>query len=98
MSPYTLKLFVAGNTPRSQAVIANLKRICEQDLNGEYQVMIIDILERPQAADDEKILATPTLIKQLPPPQRRIVGDLSDRETVLLGLDLLPTGDAAPKS
>jgi circadian clock protein KaiB len=70
--------------------IANLRRICEQELRGQYDLEIIDVLENPQAAEDEKILATPTLIKQLPPPLRRVIGDLSDKEKVLLGLEVRP--------
>jgi circadian clock protein KaiB len=68
--------------------IANLKRICEQELGGAYELEIIDVLKDPQLAEDDKILATPTLIKQLPPPLRRVIGDLSDKEKVLLGLEL----------
>lgn len=91
MSRFTLKLFVTGNTQRSERAIMNLRRICDEELGGEYQMLIIDVLERPQLAEDEKILATPTLIKQLPPPIRRIIGDLSDTEKVLLGLDITPS-------
>jgi circadian clock protein KaiB len=69
--------------------ITNLRRICEEGLGEEYELIIIDVLERPQLAEAEKILATPTLIKELPPPVRRIIGDLSDTKQVLLGLDLL---------
>ena len=87
---YVLKLYVTGRTPRSERAIANLRRICEADLAGCYDLTIIDVLERPQLAEDEKILATPTLIKELPPPLRRIIGDLSEKESVLLGLDLYP--------
>jgi len=90
MGKYLLKLYVTGKTPRSERAIANLKAICEEELNNQYELIIIDVLERPQLAEEEKILATPTLIKQLPPPLRRIIGDLSDKEKVLLGLDLLP--------
>jgi circadian clock protein KaiB len=79
---------VTGATPRAQAAIANLRRICEQELGGRYQLEIIDVLEHPQLAEDDKILATPTLIKQLPPPLRKVIGDLSDKEKVLLGLEL----------
>lgn len=85
---YLLRLYVTGRTPRSEQAITNLHRIIEQDLVGEYDLEVIDVLERPQLAEDERIVATPTLIKQLPPPLRRIIGDLSDREQVLLGLDL----------
>ncbi|MBF0348385.1 MAG: circadian clock protein KaiB [Magnetococcales bacterium] len=86
---FLLKLYITGYTPRSERAIKNLRRICEQDLGGRYEMRVIDILEQPQLAEDEKILATPTLIKVLPPPLRRIIGDLSDTEKVLLGLDLL---------
>lgn len=65
-----------------------MRRICEQELNGQYELEIIDVLEHPQRAEDDKILATPTLIKQLPPPLRRVIGDLSDKEKVLLGLEV----------
>ena len=85
-----LKLYITGRTPRSERAIANLRRICQEDLLGQYELMVIDVLERPQLAEEEKILATPTLIKELPPPLRKIIGDLSDTEKVLLGLDLRP--------
>ncbi|MBF0336912.1 MAG: circadian clock protein KaiB [Nitrospirae bacterium] len=88
MGKFVLKLYVTGKTPRSERAIANLKDICEGELQGQYDMLIIDVLERPQLAEDEKILATPTLIKELPMPIRRIIGDLSDTEKVLLGLDL----------
>ncbi|HEY7912376.1 MAG TPA: circadian clock protein KaiB [Blastocatellia bacterium] len=90
MNKYLLKLYITGRTPRSERAIANLQRICEVELAGQYEMTIIDILERPQLAEDEKILATPMLIKQLPPPLRRIIGDLSDTERVIFGLDLQP--------
>jgi circadian clock protein KaiC len=88
MDPLSLKLYVTGATPRTEQAILNLRRICETEFGGRYELTIIDILERPQLAEDEKILATPTLIKQLPPPLRRIIGDLSDTEKVLFGLDI----------
>lgn len=87
-SKYLLRLFITGRTAKSERCIANLQAICEKELNGEYELEIIDVLERPQLAEDEKILATPALIKKLPPPVRRLIGDLSDTEKVLLGLDL----------
>jgi circadian clock protein KaiB len=87
---YLLKLYVAGTNPRAQVAIANLRRICDEDLGGRYELEIIDVLEQPQVAEDDRILATPTLIKQLPPPLRRIVGDLSDKDKVLLGLEVHP--------
>ncbi len=88
MNKYILRLYITGQTPKSERAIENLRRICEEELHGQYQMVIIDVLERPQLAEDEKILATPTLIKELPPPLRRIIGDLSDTEKVLLGLEL----------
>ncbi|MBF0399916.1 MAG: circadian clock protein KaiB [Magnetococcales bacterium] len=87
---YLLKLYITGHTSRSARAIVNLRKICEEELNGHYEMAVIDILEQPQLAEDEKILATPTLIKALPLPLRRIIGDLTDSEKVLLGLDLLP--------
>ncbi|MBF0182408.1 MAG: circadian clock protein KaiB [Magnetococcales bacterium] len=87
---FILKLYITGHTARSERAIKNLRRICEDDLGGKYEMRVIDILEQPQLAEDEKILATPTLIRVLPPPLRRIIGDLSDTEKVLVGLDLLP--------
>lgn len=85
-----MKLFVTGKTPRAEQAIANLQRICREQLHGRYELEIIDVLEHPELAETEKILATPTLIKRLPPPLRRVIGDLSDKEKVLLGLDLWP--------
>jgi circadian clock protein KaiB len=81
---------VTGKTPRAELAIANLRRICEEELEGRYELQIIDVTEEPQLAEDEKILATPTLIKRLPPPLRRVIGDLSDKEKVLLGLNVWP--------
>jgi circadian clock protein KaiB len=85
---FLLKLFVTGQTPRTERAIVNLRRICDEHLGNLYQLHVIDVLEQPQLAEDEKILATPTLIKELPPPARRIVGDLSDTDALLRGLDL----------
>ena len=90
LSQYLLKLYVTGSNPRADRAVVNLRRICEQELAGQYELQIIDVLEHPQLAEDEKILATPTLIKQLPPPLRRVIGDLSDTEKVLLGLEVRP--------
>jgi circadian clock protein KaiB len=94
MQKYLIKLYVTGQTPRSQHAILNLKRICDEELKGMYEMVVIDVLERPQLAEDEKILATPTVVKELPQPIRRIIGDLSDHERVLLGLDLRTMGDS----
>ena len=90
MEKHRLRLYITGQTQRSRNAIRNLRTICEKELGGKYEMEIIDVLERPQLAEDEKILATPTLIKNLPPPLRRIIGDLSDTEKVLLGLDMEP--------
>ncbi len=88
MDKYQLKLFITGHTLYSWRAINNLRRICDEELGAEYELVITDILEQPQIAEDEKILATPTLIKESPPPVRRIIGDLSDRKQVLMGLEL----------
>jgi circadian clock protein KaiB len=93
MSPlkktYVLKLYVAGNTPNSVRALKTLKTILEKEFKGVYALKVIDVLKNPQLAEEDKILATPTLSKVLPPPLRKIIGDLSDREKVLIGLDLL---------
>ena len=89
MSAYLLKLYITGNSINSQRAIANLLKLCREELSNQYQVEIIDVLEEPHKAENEKILVTPTLIKQLPPPLQRIIGDLSNREKVLYGLDLI---------
>jgi circadian clock protein KaiB len=85
---YVLRLYVTGMTPRSRLAIANARRIGEEFLKGRYELEVIDIIERPQLARDEQVIAAPTLIKKLPLPLRKLVGDLSDRERVLFGLDL----------
>ena len=92
-----LRLFVTGTSPRAEIAVGNLRRICEQELRGQYELQVIDVLEQPQLAEDEKILATPTLIKQLPPPLRRVIGDLSDKDKVLLGLEVRPAADTDSK-
>lgn len=93
MSPlrktYVLKLYVAGNTANSVRALKTLNNILEKEFKGVYALKVIDVLKNPQLAEEDKILATPTLSKILPPPVRRIIGDLSDREKVLIGLDLL---------
>lgn len=87
---YVLRLYITGMTPRSVRAIENLQEICNEYLAGQYQLEIIDIYQRPQLMQGEQIIATPTLIKQLPSPFRRFVGDLSNKEKVLFGLDLKP--------
>jgi circadian clock protein KaiB len=86
---YILKLYLAGNTPNSMRALKTLRNILETEFRGVYALKVIDVLKNPQLAEEDKILATPTLAKILPPPVRRIIGDLSDRERVLIGLDLL---------
>ncbi|MEL6603451.1 MAG: circadian clock protein KaiB [Cyanobacteria bacterium J06614_10] len=86
---YILKLYVAGNTPSSTRALNTLNTILEEEFQGVYALKVIDVLKNPQLAEEDKILATPTLAKILPPPVRKIIGDLSDREKVLIGLDLL---------
>ena len=95
LSKYLLRLFVTGTSPRTGVAIANLRRICEQELTGKYDLEIIDVLEHPELAETERILATPTLIKSLPLPLRRVIGDLSDTEKVLLGLEVQRLDSAA---
>lgn len=97
LSKYRLILYVTGTSPRAKVAIANLQRLCENELEGQYELEIVDVLENPQRAEDEKILATPTLIKMLPLPLRRVIGDLSDKDKVLLGLEVQssPSNSAA---
>ena len=85
---WELRLYVAGQTPRSLAAFANLKQICEEHLAGQYHIEIIDLLKEPQLAVDDQILAIPTLVRKLPQPLRKIIGDLSNTERVLVGLNL----------
>lgn len=87
---FLLRLFISGTTPRAERALANLERICEEEFAGRYDLEVIDVLQHPELAEAERVVATPTLIKQLPPPLRRVIGDLSDREKVLLGLALTP--------
>jgi circadian clock protein KaiB len=87
---YTLRLYVAGQTPKSIAAITNLKKLCEQHLHGRYEIHIIDLMKDPALAMRHQIVAIPTLIRQLPEPLKRIIGDLSNIEKVLVGLDIRP--------
>jgi circadian clock protein KaiB len=96
LSKYLLKLYITGTSPRADAAIRNLRRICEEELDGRYELEIIDVLDKPEAAETDRVLATPTLIKQLPPPLRRVIGDLSDRDKVLLGLEVRPRDNDNP--
>jgi|SRR4029434_6878311 circadian clock protein KaiB len=85
-----LRLYTAGQTPKSIKAFANLKRICEEHLTGRYQIEVIDLTQNPQLAAGDQILAVPTLVRRLPQPVRRIIGDLSHTERVLVGLDVRP--------
>ena len=87
---YVLRLYVAGKTPKSMAALENIKVICEEHLAGRYKLQVVDLLENPQLARGDQILAIPTLVRKLPLPMRRIIGDLSNTERVLIGLDLVP--------
>ena len=85
---YVLRLYVAGHTPKSIDAIRNTKKICEENLKGRYELDVIDLYQQPQLAQGDQIIAVPTLIKKLPVPLRRIIGDMSNTECVLVGLDL----------
>jgi circadian clock protein KaiB len=87
-SRYILKLYIAGQSPKSVNAIANIKKICEENMKGRYELDVIDLYQQPQLAQGEQIIAIPTLIRKLPPPLRRIIGDLSNTERVLVGLDI----------
>ncbi|HZD39232.1 MAG TPA: circadian clock KaiB family protein [Terriglobales bacterium] len=86
---YVLRLYIAGATPRSSRAVANIKHICEHNLNGRYDLEVIDLYQQPTLAKDEQIVAAPMLIKKLPTPLRRFIGDLSDKERILVGMDLV---------
>jgi circadian clock protein KaiB len=88
---YNLRLYVAGQTPKSLNAIANLKKLCEKHLTGRYTIEVIDLMKDPALAQRDQIVAIPTLIRQLPEPLKRIIGDLSNAEKVLIGLDISPT-------
>ncbi len=92
MARYILKLYVTGQTPQSQRAIKNLNEICEKELAGDYEIELIDILKSPALAEQDKILATPTVIRKLPEPIRMVIGDLSNRTEVLYGLDIVEKG------
>jgi circadian clock protein KaiB len=85
---YDLRLYVAGQTTKSIAAIANLRRICEENLKGKYRIEVIDLAKDPQLAKGDQIVAIPTLVRKLPPPLKKIIGDLSNEEKVLVGLDI----------
>ena len=87
---WQLRLYVAGQTPKSLRAFANLKRLCETHLSGTYHIEVVDLLQQPALAKDDQIVALPTLVRHLPPPMRKIIGDLSNTDHVLVGLELLP--------
>jgi len=93
---YNLRLYVAGQTPKSLAAIANLKHICETYLAGRYTIEVIDLLVTPTLAAGDQIVALPTLVRRLPPPLKRVIGDLADTERVLVGLDIRPKDFPSP--
>lgn len=93
---YRMRLYVTGASVHSTAAVANLERICRERLRGEYELEVIDVLEHPERAEHDKILATPTLVRELPPPLRKIVGDLSDQQKVFGALGLDAPRDPAP--
>ena len=88
-----LRLYIAGQTPKSIKAFANLKRICEEHLAGRYQIEVVDLIQNPQLARGDQILAVPTLVRRLPEPVRKIIGDLSNSERVLVGLDIRGPGN-----
>ena len=87
---YVLRLYIAGTTPRSMRAIANIRKICDENLRNRYDLEVIDVSKNPKLAADEQIIAAPTLIKKLPQPLRRFIGDMSETDRILLGLDLRP--------
>ena len=89
---WILRLYVAGESTRSLAALRNLKDICDEHLAGRYRIEVIDLLKQPQLARGDQIVAVPTLVRHLPPPMKKIIGDLSNEESVLVGLDLRPGG------
>ena len=87
---WNLRLYVAGQTPKCVTAFANLKKLCEEHLGGDYSIEVIDLLKKPQLASGDQILAIPTVVRRLPSPMKKIIGDLSNTERVLVGLDLVP--------
>lgn len=92
---YVLRLYITGSTPRSMRAISNIRKICEEHLDGRYDLEVVDISQHPSLAEGEQIIAAPTLIKKLPLPLRRFIGDMSQTDRILLGLDLLEAAKSA---
>lgn len=90
---YVLRLYIAGSTPRSNRAVVNIRKICEEHLQGRYELEVVDVVKHPSLAAGEQIIAVPTLVKRLPQPLRRFIGDLSETERILLGLDLRMWGE-----
>ena len=90
---WELRLYVAGQTPKSLAAFKNLRQICEEHLKGKYRIEVVDLIENPSLARSDQIMAIPTLVRKLPPPVKKIIGDLSNQERVLVGLELRPVGE-----
>lgn len=90
---WKLRLYVAGQTAKSRTAFANLKKLCEEHLAGQYEIEVVDLMENPKLARGDQIFAVPTLVRRLPPPLKKIIGDLSDTERVLVGLDIQPVGE-----
>jgi circadian clock protein KaiB len=95
---WKLRLYVAGQTPRSLAALANLQRICKENMSGRYHIEVIDLVKTPDLAQRDQIFAIPTLVRKMPEPIKRIVGDLSNLERVLVGMEIAPIAHAAPTS
>lgn len=90
---WKLRLYVAGQTAKSRTAFSNLKKICEEHLAGQYEIEVVDLMENPKLARGDQIFAVPTLVRRLPPPLKKIIGDLSDTERVLVGLDIRAVGE-----
>ncbi len=95
-SRYVLTLYISGTSPRSTAALLNIQSLCDRELKGQVELLVVDIHNHPEVLTEERILAIPTLIRRLPPPLRRIIGDLNDKQRLLLALDLQPAPAAAP--
>jgi circadian clock protein KaiB len=87
---YVLRLYITGSTPKAQDALRNIKKICEEELKGRYELEVIDVYQQPELAKQEQILAAPTLIRKLPLPLRKLVGDMSNKEKVVIGLEIMP--------
>jgi circadian clock protein KaiB len=98
MAKWELRLYIAGNTPKSATALKNLRKYCEEHLKGIYDIEVVDLLLNPQLAEGDQILAIPTLVKKVPEPVRKIIGDLSNEEKVLVGLDIRPSRSGEKKS